>query len=140
MPLHGEKGGPMMCPFCCGNWHGEHGKKRKFGRILIKAMKAYLAAGGRSSDIDKLKQSATIGSLKVLIGFDVQAISDPLGYGADSIGADVGDITTELLTDTLQLTHPDRHPPERRAVTQAHISMRGMRQHRPLLLLRHLPR
>ena len=45
-------------------------------------------------------------------------LADPLGYGADSIGAEVGDITSELLADTLQLTHPDRHPPERKELAR----------------------
>lgn len=115
MPLHGEKGGPLMCPFCCGEWHGEYGKRRKYGRIVIKAMKAYLEFGsGNDRDLGKLKDSAIFGG-----SFDGMArFTDPLGYGADSIGAEVGDITAELLADTLQLTHPDRHPPERKELAK----------------------
>jgi hypothetical protein len=37
------------------------------------------------------------------LGFAGTAL-DPLGYAADTIGVDVGDITAELLADTLQLT------------------------------------
>jgi hypothetical protein len=47
MPLHGDKGGPLRCFMCAGAWHAEHGRKRKAGRIVIKAMKAFEAAGGK---------------------------------------------------------------------------------------------
>lgn len=99
MPLHGEMGGPEMCLQCGLDWHAKHSRRRKFGRIVVKAMKLYSANGGRYDDFDKLKLSA--------FGFDV------LQLGGDSIGAKVGDITSELLADILQLTHPDHHPPER---------------------------
>ena len=97
--LHDDKGGPLMCPLCAGQWHAKHGRRRRAGRIVVKAIKAYYEAGGASVDIHKLKMAAWgIGS-----------------YAAgDTIGAELGDITTELLTDALQLTHPDKHPPERR--------------------------
>ena len=123
MPLHGDKGGPMFCPFCAGEWHGEHGKRRKYGRIVIKAMKSYVEIGsGKWWDIAKLKDSAMysdgLGAYLHLSGGSLARFTDPLGYGADSIGADVGDITSELLNDTLQLTHPDRHPPERQELAK----------------------
>ena len=121
MPLHGERGGPLFCPPCCGAWHGEHGKRRKYGRIVIKAIRAYLDHGGGSyMDIDKLKTSATAARLGGIFEASANAkrLLDPLGYGADSIGAEVGDITAELLQDTLQLTHPDRHPPERQELAK----------------------
>jgi hypothetical protein len=54
-------------------------------------MKAFLDAGGKYEDIDKLKLSAT--------GSDVGLELDPLGYMADIAridGADV-DLTSELL-------------------------------------------
>ena len=35
MPLHGEKGGPSMCPFCCGECYGEQGKNLKWRRIEV---------------------------------------------------------------------------------------------------------
>jgi hypothetical protein len=46
----------------------------------------------------------------------------------DTIGGEVGDITTELLEDAIRLTHPDRHPAERQEfahrVTLALIALR----------------
>ena len=98
-PLHGDKGGPLFCPLCAGAWHAEHTKRRKWGRIIVKAMKAYEREGGSFSDFNTLKLAA--------MGIDV------LHLEADTLGLDVGDITTELLDDAIQLTHPDRHPPER---------------------------
>jgi hypothetical protein len=56
MALHGERGGPLLCPLCIGKWNGEHGKRRRLGRIVIRAMTAYLSNGGR--DLDKLQQTA----------------------------------------------------------------------------------
>jgi hypothetical protein len=101
-PLHGDKGGPMCCLLCLGKWHGEHGRRRKWGRIVTRAIAAYLEAGGKHDDIEKLKIAA--GG----IGFD------PLGYGEDMIDDDAPELTSELLTRALSLTHPDKHPPERR--------------------------
>jgi hypothetical protein len=104
MPLHGDKGGPVMCIRCGMDWHVEHARRRKAGRIIIKAMRAYEAVGGRWSDFRQLS---------------LVAAGIPLpGYDADTLGADVGDITSELLADAIQLTHPDKHPPERRALAQ----------------------
>jgi hypothetical protein len=105
MPLHGERGGPLRCFMCAGAWNAEHTRRRKWGRIVIKAMKMFLKERGRYSDIDKLKLYA--GGLG-----NFAAMFLP-GY-EDTIGTEVGDITSELLADTLQLTHPDHHPPERR--------------------------
>jgi hypothetical protein len=99
-PLHGEIGGPIMCIPCCLEWHARHTRVRKRGRIVVKAFKAYLNAGGKSSAVGRLALAAD--------GF---ALYDHEG---DTIGAEVGDITAELLEDTIRLTHPDRHPAERR--------------------------
>ncbi len=106
LPLHGDKGGPAFCFICAGKWHAEHTRRRKWGRIIIKAMKFYEREGGRWDDFNKLKLAAS----GILEDWGI----DPLGYGPDTIGAEVGDITSELLADTIQLTHPDKHPPERR--------------------------
>ena len=103
-PLHGEKGGPMFCIQCAMKWHGKHGRKRKLGRVVVKAIQLFFNAGGLPSDVKKL---------------ELRALEADLGWGhllgiPDTIGRDVGDITSELLRDTLRLTHPDHHPPERR--------------------------
>jgi hypothetical protein len=105
MPLHGERGGRLMCPICVGEWNAKHTRRRKFGRIVIKAMQLYLENGGRFGDLRKFEQDLACASLGLGHG--------PLGYGADTIGSEVGDITSELLADVLQLTHPDHHPAER---------------------------
>jgi hypothetical protein len=107
IPLHGGKGGPLRCPLCVGAWNAEHGRKRRTGRIVIRAMMAFLDAGGTCANLDELQTSAVCGG--DFLGFD------PLGYMADIAhidGADV-DLTSELLADVLALTHPDHHPPER---------------------------
>jgi hypothetical protein len=110
MPLHGAQGGPMMCLQCGMEWHAKHTRRRKFGRILAKATRLYLENGGKLSDAKKIVDTVSFAGLGFTLGSDL----DPLGYSADTIGADVGDITSELLADILQLTHPDHHPPERR--------------------------
>ena len=76
--------------------------------------------GGSFRDLDKLKDSVAFGSVSSIFqaSADMARLADPLGYGADSIGAEVGDITSELLADTLQRTHPDRHPPERKELAR----------------------
>jgi hypothetical protein len=102
--LHGDKGGPLMCLICAGEWNAKHTRRRKFGRVVIKAMNLYLENGGRFTDLDKFKDALATARLGL-------ADFAPLGYGADTIGSEVGDITSELLADILQLTHPDRHPP-----------------------------
>lgn len=112
-PLHGERGGPLRCIACGMEWHGKYGRRRKLGRIVIKAMKAYMNAGGGFGDFNRLRLAAS--------GFSVH------GYDVDTIGAELGDITSELLRDTLRLTHPDCQPPERRElahrVTQELIAL-----------------
>ncbi len=99
-PLHDDRGGPLFCPFCAGAWHAEHTRLRKWGRIIIKAMKMYEKEGGSWNDFTAMKLAAA--------GWNVG------GFEADTIGAEIGDITSELLASTVELTHPDRHPPERR--------------------------
>jgi hypothetical protein len=112
IPLHGGKGGPLRCPLCVGKWNAEHGRKRRTGRIVIRAIMAFNDAGGTNSDLDKLKQSATILSFSTDLP---AAVTDPLGYMANTAQIDWADVelTSELLADVLQLTHPDHHPPER---------------------------
>ncbi len=107
IPLHGDKGGPLKCFLCRGEWHAEYTRRRKWGRIIIKAMNMFLKEGGRWSDINKLR---------LYTGGGLNGLAERLlpGY-EDTIGVEVGDITSELLADTLQLTHPDRHPPERKS-------------------------
>jgi hypothetical protein len=118
LPLHGGKGGPLRCPLCVGAWNAEHGRKRRTGRIVIRAIMAFYDAGGSPKDLDKLKDTAAHAELGRL--FDTSELfasfTDPLGY-MDGIarldGADV-DLTSELLADVLRLAHPDHHPPERK--------------------------
>jgi hypothetical protein len=124
MPLHGGKGGPLRCPICVGKWNAEHGRRRRAGRVVIRAIKAFWDAGGGYKDIDKLKLSACADG-----GLPAPTI-DPLGYMTDIArldGADA-DITSELLAATIALTHPDKHPPERKAeahrVTQALLALK----------------
>ena len=102
MPLHDERGGPLFCFMCAGAWHAEHAPKRRARRVLIKAMKAYEAAGGSvfDKDFDELKLAVS-GFVHVRV--------------ADDVGNDFSDLTTELLDATIALTHPDRHPLERKA-------------------------
>jgi hypothetical protein len=116
MPLHGEKGGPLTCWACGIEWHAEHNGKRKWGRIVIKAIRAFLKAGGRFSDLDELKLAA--------LGAGLFHFPD----WEDTLGSEVGDITTELLEDAIRLTHPDRHPAQRKEaahrVTESLIVLR----------------
>jgi hypothetical protein len=60
MPLHGEWGGPPYCFMCAGAWHAEHAPRRRARRVLIKALKAYEAAGGslNGEEFDELKIEA----------------------------------------------------------------------------------
>jgi hypothetical protein len=107
VPLHGDRGGPLRCLLCAGEWNARHTRRQKWGRIIIKAMKMFEKEGGRWGDLDKLKVAASgLLSPNFFPGFE------------DTIGAEVGDITAELLDETLQLTHPDRHPLERRELAQ----------------------
>jgi hypothetical protein len=119
MPLHGERGGPMRCSLCIGQWHGEHGKRRRHGRIVIRAIAAYLRNGGSSKDIDKLQQSAVVGDFLggTVLGLGHESLADPLGYltgsAVRSFSDEIIELTSELLADAIKLAHPDYHPPER---------------------------
>ena len=104
MPLHLERGGPLFCIGCGIDWHGKHGRRRNAGRIVIKALKAYFAAGGLSRDINKLSLAAS----------DISFPEISLAYEGDKIGVELPDLTSELLNDLFQLVHPDHQPPERR--------------------------
>ncbi len=104
VPLHGDKGGPLVCSFCAGKWHAKYTRRRRWGRIVAKALKAYLREGGSLGDLTQIKLAA----------MDVHIA----GFGGDTIGIEIGDITSELLADTLQLVHPDRHPPERQDIAK----------------------
>jgi hypothetical protein len=122
-PLHDTNGGPLCCILCAGQWHGKHGRRRRLGRIVIRAMAAYFDGGGSWTDIDKLKMTAMgtgLGSL------DLDGVLDPLGYMADSasIGKETIELTSELLVDAIKIAHPDRHPPERREL--AHRVTQGL--------------
>lgn len=123
-PLHGGKGGPPCCLLCIGKWHAEHGRRIKRGRIVVRAIRAYLDAGGKYHDIEKLRLTAC--------GHEVFSL-DPLGYmaGIAAIGQDETELNAELLADALRLTHPDRHAPEHRDVP-------GVRRHGSSPLLRRL--
>jgi hypothetical protein len=101
-PLHDDRGGPLMCFMCAGAWHAEYGQRRRAGRVVVKALRGYEKAGGSiyGKDFDELKLAA--GGLFV-------------PYETDAAGADFADLTTELLEATIALTHPDKHPPERKA-------------------------
>jgi hypothetical protein len=117
--LHGEKGGPLRCPLCVGKWHAEHGKRRRHGRIVIRALRAYLDNDGRIGDIDKLKQSAICGDF---LGMDLYGeVADPLGYLAETANTkdETIELTSELLADAIKLAHPDHHPPERQQLAHS---------------------
>jgi hypothetical protein len=98
IPLHGARGGPMCCMLCIGKWEAKHRPIQRARRVLIKALKAYDAVGGNmhGEDFNKLKLAVSLGDTPV----------------------DFSDLTTELLTATLALTHPDKHPPERKVEAQ----------------------
>jgi hypothetical protein len=121
LPLHGARGGPLCCPLCIGKFHAEHGKRRRHGRIVIRAMRAFLDNGGTTSDLDKLKQSAICGDFfgHEFLGHEV--VIDPLGYLANAAANAKGEIielTSELLADAIKLAHPDYHPPERQELAR----------------------
>ena len=110
-PLHGpEKGGPLRCYVCAGAWHAEHGRRRKMGRVVIRAILAFTDGGGSWDDVDKLKITA--------MGHGFFSGVDPLGYLAESAtNADETILlTSEILADALRLVHPDAHPPERQGL------------------------
>jgi hypothetical protein len=116
MRLHGDKGGPFVCLLCKGKWHAEHGRRRNTGHVVIRAIKAFLAAGGRHADLDKL-QKAAFGEHLTQLGINLfpDELMDELGYlhGVAKHSDEVIELTSELLTEVLMLTHPDKHPPER---------------------------
>jgi hypothetical protein len=90
---------------CAGAWNAEHTRKRKWGKLIIRAMNGYLKEGGRWTDLDKFRFYTNRlggGRINILAGYD-----------GDTAGVDVPDITSELLADLLQIAHPDHHPPER---------------------------
>jgi hypothetical protein len=105
LPLHGEMSGPQRRPICIGKWDAEHGPRRRARRMLIKALRAHEAVGGRifGPDFNALKLAAS-GAFR-----GDAAVSD----------ADFKDLTAELLTAAMALTHPDRHPAERKAKRSA---------------------
>lgn len=107
VPLHGAAGGPLLCPICAGAWQAEHGRRRRAGRVVIRAIKAFEAAGGKHTDLSKLCASSLDGFAGLTI--------DPLGYlaGIGKTEDEVIELTSELLADAIRLTHPDCHPPER---------------------------
>jgi hypothetical protein len=110
LPLHGDRGGPLFCPLCAGEWNARHSRRRKFGRVAMKAIQLYLANGGSFADIRKMEGAIAMAQL----GFKYETAQ----FRADDIGTEVGDITSELLAGILQLTHPDRHPAERKEMAQ----------------------
>jgi len=117
MPLHGEWGGPPYCFMCAGAWHAEHAPRRRARRVLIKALKAYEAAGGslNGEEFDELK-------------IEAGPFASWIGRGSDTAGSDFADLTSELLEATVALTHPDKHPVERKAeanrVTQELLALK----------------
>jgi hypothetical protein len=96
---------------CAGAWHAEHGRKRKTGRVVIRAIKAFMDGGGSWDDVEKLKVSAMV-SDDLMFGLDI----DPLGYMAETAKSANETIlpTSEMLADALRLVHPDAHPEEGR--------------------------
>jgi hypothetical protein len=116
-PLHGDKGGPPCCIVCIGKWHGEYGRRRRLGRIVIRAMAAYFDGGGSWTDVEKLKMSA-MG--KEFGDWDLDSLFDPLGYLADTANTsdETIELTSELLADAIKIAHPDLHPPEGRDLAQ----------------------
>jgi hypothetical protein len=105
MALHGEKGGPMCCLLCSGKWHAEHGKRRRLGRIVLRAMQAFLEAGGSRIDLTKLADTAGFQGLNAFGSFGIQEITDPLGYlaGVAATKDEVIELTSEVLDDTIKL-------------------------------------
>ena len=89
-------------------------RRRNRGRVAIRAMQNFLDAGGHTVDLENLKLSAMMGSLRWSLSID------PLGYLHDlAIGRDDAvELTLELLTDVLALVHPDKHPPERQELAE----------------------
>ncbi len=109
-PLHYENGGPLVCGRCAATFHATHARRQRAGRIVIKAMELYQRHGGAWTDLEKLRLCAG--------GLGREWARDIVGYAVEPLAAEVGDFSSELLDDALQLTHPDRHPAERQALAQ----------------------
>jgi hypothetical protein len=138
IPLHGENGGPFVCLLCKGAWHAEHGRRRRLGRIVIRALAAYFDGGGNPKDIEKLKQTAFTHSTGLVGQLSAMASRltngyDPLGYFRDianSTGEPV-ELTSELLDNAIKIAHPDCHPPERQEL--AHRVTQGLLALKPFV-------
>lgn len=105
IPLHGEKGGRLLCMDCVI----DHGRRRRFGRAVLRNMLLFLKAGGTTAMLGKLQSTAALASLGIA---DETATAFLPGYNLGD--ADPGELTLELLNDAIQLAHPDWHPPERK--------------------------
>lgn len=75
-PLHGERGGPLMCLTCGTDWHVEKRRRDKNHQLVTRVL------------------------------------------GGGLIGDPIPELTSELLAEVLQLTHPDKHPPERKELAE----------------------
>jgi hypothetical protein len=117
IPLHGPKGGPLRCPLCVGKWNAEHGRRSRLGRVVIRAIKAYLDDGGTLKELDELRDAASFAGSR--LGFDPTG-----GLAAGLADHEAVDMTSELLADAIRLAHPDFHPPERRDL--AHRTTQGL--------------
>ena len=101
---------------CAGAWQAKNTKKRNIGRIVVRAIVAFMDAGGTAADVLKLKDTAFFRSMGFGGAGDVDAMCDPLGYLHGIAKANDKEevlLTTELLTNAIRLAHPDMHPPER---------------------------
>ena len=105
-PLHGDNGGPLFCPVCAGYWHAEQTRRRRAGRVVIKAMDIYLDNGGKHGDLQKMALCTG--------GFGRDWARAIIGYEVGSMETETGYMTSELLADTIELCHPDKHPSEGR--------------------------
>jgi hypothetical protein len=139
-PLHGDKGGALCCLPCIGEFHRKHGRRRKLGRIVIRALAAYLDGGGSIGDFEKLKMSAIFRG-GVFFGFSADDdLADPLGYldGTAGTSGETIELTSELLIDAIKIAHPDLHPPERRELAQR--VTQGLLALQPFTFPAHKPR
>jgi hypothetical protein len=109
IPLHGEKGGRLLCPSCVI----DHGRRRRFGRAVLRNMLLFLKAGGTTAMLGKLQSTAVLASAGIA---DETATAFLPGYNLDD--ADPGELTLEVLNDAISLAHPDWHPPERKALAE----------------------
>ena len=118
-PLHGSEGGPPFCLQCGMEWHGKRGRKRRLARNVIKAMQMYYKAGGGLEHVEQFAKKTFFldsGLLDCFGEFFANGKQEirHLFTGLKVNSTDAGELTTELLKNTLRLTHPDHHPPERR--------------------------